>query len=200
MNINSIVEGRFHVHTWSCVYGEIAAFPVILRPNATRWLILEHRQHRLESNLTTAAETSEVNLFLSKRRTVIADSLIWFWALGWWMCWWMQRLDHKCEVRENNHCLLSDKQTDASWVLVFFIIHGFLHCFCMTGLNAWIISFLFHKTVATKKEWKESSVQWEYWFVTYETVQSYRGRRRRGIESNFSEDVIIYSNTHCCPS
>lgn len=30
------LEERFHVHTWSFVYGEIAEFPVIPRPNATR--------------------------------------------------------------------------------------------------------------------------------------------------------------------
>lgn len=114
------MEGKFHVHTWSCVYGEIVEFPVILRPNATRWLILELRQHRPESDLTTAAKTSEMNLFSSKRRTVIADSLIWLRVPVWWMCWWMHRLDNKRKVRENNHCLPSDKQTHASWAIAFF--------------------------------------------------------------------------------
>lgn len=181
-------EGMIYIHTWCPVDGETLDFPVILYSNATQWLILALRQHKTKSNLIRADETSEKNLFWSKR-TVTADSPIWFGVPVWLMCWWRHKLKNKCKVTDNYHVCWKQNYS-------LFINHGFLHCFWMTGLKAWLISFLFssilHNCSHTDKKRAECSR--EYWFVTHETVQSHRPRPRRGIESNFSffsGDVII---------
>lgn len=143
--------------------------------NALTHFTVELRQHTPEFNLTKAAKTSEANLFFSSiRKTVTADSLIRLRVPVW--------MDNKCEVRGNHRWPPCDKRTDASWAAVVFIIHGFLHCFCMTGLNAWIISLCSRELQPRRKNKKESGCSRERRFVTYETVQSDRGRRRRGIE------------------
>lgn len=142
-----------YVHTWCPVDGEILEFPVTLNPNATQWLILELRQHKTKSNLIRVAETSEKNLFCSKR-TVTADSPIWFVAPVWLMCRWRHTQKNKCKVADNYYDCWKQNYS-------LLITHGFLHCFWMTGLKAWLISFLFflHFAQLQPNRPKESRVQ-----------------------------------------
>lgn len=68
---------------------------------------------------------------------------------------------------------------------------------CLFGGFCWFCLFVsFFKAVAMKKGRKQSSVQAERTDLRPPGPSG----PAAGIESSFSEDVVIQSNTRCCPS